>query len=245
MDIYNEYCTKAHQFQTDDAGEAFFKAAEVAEIKLEDFNGAQTCYSTSADCYRKILSQSAYESYRKCVEVYLKQRGIQTAIHRSVECGYIIEKEFGDVVKCTEFYDWADDLRSRSFEEHVCTLTPEYMENFCKQVWDRISKYNVSCGNIFKIYSIIDKAEIILEYDGICRKCVFIWETFSRYIQSLNVYRRRHKSYNNNSQIMEFITHKHLELRLEVKEARTRYEKLAEKTKKDALEEKMGEKAHV
>ncbi|KII71779.1 hypothetical protein RF11_12438 [Thelohanellus kitauei] len=54
------------------AGKAHFKASECVEYKLQNWNGAKTCFKTSADCYRQILSNLAFESYRKRVEVSLK-----------------------------------------------------------------------------------------------------------------------------------------------------------------------------
>ncbi|KII64517.1 hypothetical protein RF11_07209 [Thelohanellus kitauei] len=52
------------------------------------------------------------------------------------ERGYIIEKEFNDVTKAQEFYDWADDLSRKYNYQHVCRITSVYMKIFCDRVSD-------------------------------------------------------------------------------------------------------------
>ncbi|KII65362.1 hypothetical protein RF11_15491 [Thelohanellus kitauei] len=124
-EIYSSQDNQVKGFSYPDAGQAYFKAGDFSENQLQDFIRAKSCYMDSADCYRQVLSCSAYESYRKHVEVCLKK-----AIHRSFECGYIIATEFNDITKANEFYDLAEDIIPQTNFLHVCLLKPFYMKNF-------------------------------------------------------------------------------------------------------------------
>ncbi|KII63307.1 hypothetical protein RF11_04904 [Thelohanellus kitauei] len=124
-DQYDECRRLAWDLQINEAGQAYFKAGKIAENNLKDLDHAKNSYVLSADCYRKILSGSAYESYRKFVKGHTL-----FAINVSVEYGYIFEEEFGNIDKANEFYNWADDLRRKNNIEHICKYTPEHTKRF-------------------------------------------------------------------------------------------------------------------
>ncbi|KII61147.1 hypothetical protein RF11_16430 [Thelohanellus kitauei] len=177
-----------------DAGAAYFKAGKVAENKLKDFTLAHNWYKSSADCYREILSCSAYESYRKYVEVLLKQRLIKEAIVRSLECGYIIEKEFNDALKSKEFYDLANDLRFKYNYKHICTLTPNFWKKFCDRT---LNWRDVEFSEVIKYQRIFNVREEARQFDEetsnifilikeTCSKCVYIWSIHSKTLLKIN-----------------------------------------------------------
>ncbi|KII64208.1 hypothetical protein RF11_13285 [Thelohanellus kitauei] len=140
------------------AGQAYLEAGKLAEIDDPNLNVAKTYYEISADCYRKILSGSAFESYRKWIEVLVKQ--------------------FNDVTKAKDFYDSADTLRR---ENNYTTFT------FCDRVshW-RDAKFSEEIKYI-KLADIREQERRTLEETTVCGKCVCFWSLHSKYIREIGL----------------------------------------------------------
>ncbi|KII70789.1 hypothetical protein RF11_14949 [Thelohanellus kitauei] len=108
-DIYLKHIKTAQKYEEDEAGNAHFVAAKVADVHLKEFNRASADYLTSADCFRKILSGGAYECYH--VDI-------------------IYEKEYDDIIKSNEFYEMADGLMLKHAKKHLCKFTKNSMDAF-------------------------------------------------------------------------------------------------------------------
>ncbi|KII68770.1 hypothetical protein RF11_12045 [Thelohanellus kitauei] len=232
MNTYKNHSNNAHEFKKNDAGEAFFKAGEVAEFKLKDLERAKCSYEQSADCYHQILSSSAYESYRKHVDLTLKQ------------CGYIIETEFGDDVKCNEFYDWADEIRQENKIQHACQFTRKAMKKYVHRV-SRCLKYKFrSLEAKEEIYHIISAENKTLNWANICRKCVSFWSIHSKHIhQNIRLLRYPGNYDQTRKELHLFETNLKIFIN-EVEKAYARSEKLADQSKKKALEDKTSSKSN-
>ncbi|KII62346.1 hypothetical protein RF11_11674 [Thelohanellus kitauei] len=115
-----------NQTGSSDAADEFFEASKIADIDLKKVSKISTDDLVSPECYRVTLSIRAFEGYRNSIEAHLKKKAVQ----KSVQHGYIYEKEYGDIAKSNEFYNLADDLRREHDIDHLCILTDHYMLGF-------------------------------------------------------------------------------------------------------------------
>ncbi|KII64205.1 hypothetical protein RF11_13282 [Thelohanellus kitauei] len=217
----------------------------VAENQLKDLRRARTCYKLSADGYHQILSCSAYKSYRKYVEVLLEQRFFEYAIIQCVEIGYIIEKEFDDVMKSKEFYDLADDIGRINNYKHVCQLTPEYMKIFC----DRISVLNddlrIPDIKYHILFTITNQEIKFLKEINICRKCVCLSTIHSKYIHEIGLQPPLYEKFDKNRDKVDFVKTNHEKYIKEVEMASAEYNKFIDESKKNVTGAKLMTEAYL
>ncbi|KII65124.1 Beta-soluble NSF attachment protein [Thelohanellus kitauei] len=161
----------------DDAGNAYFEAAKIAEKDLGEYDRASNHYLNAGNSYRKTRSGQAYESYNKSIDAYIKSGEIGEAITLSVRCGYIFKKEFGETEKSEEFYAKSVDLRRTHNLDHTCLYTQEHAQNFVDDVSKELNE------NINNIPYVIHLQKKAMEDATICRKCVHFGEFLSDYMQ--------------------------------------------------------------
>ncbi|KII72994.1 hypothetical protein RF11_08169 [Thelohanellus kitauei] len=135
---YWDLLTKAIEYKKDgrweDAAHVYLKAAQLADTEDGDLRRIAIYLVESANCYRNTLSEEAFNIYKMSINAYIEyvlidllKNNIGQAIAQAVECGYIYEREFGDLEKSNDFYDQADDLRVKVGYEHICEFPDEYM----------------------------------------------------------------------------------------------------------------------
>ncbi|KII62521.1 hypothetical protein RF11_05636 [Thelohanellus kitauei] len=123
----------------EDAGNAYYEAAKIAEGYLIDVGTASSNYLSAGNCYRRALSEQAYETYLKCIDAHLKYGAQEEATAIAVRCGYMFDSEYGDIVISNEFYDKADELREKYNLEHNCAFSTNYMHNFLLNISDALN----------------------------------------------------------------------------------------------------------
>ncbi|KII63280.1 hypothetical protein RF11_01887 [Thelohanellus kitauei] len=95
----------------EEAGDAYFEAAELAAAHLSLIKYQLWAYEKSADIYIQIKSIKALFSFRKVIDYYLKKENINKAIERCAEYGHRCKNDLGDAQKSEEFYNQVDELR--------------------------------------------------------------------------------------------------------------------------------------
>ncbi|KII70479.1 hypothetical protein RF11_08331 [Thelohanellus kitauei] len=107
----------------EEAGDAYYEGAELADIHNLDSMRVIAGYDQSAQCFMKIKSNKTFECFRKAIDVFIKHKKIHEAIEFCVDYGYKCQTVMGDASQSEYFYNKSDQLRLEYDISHTCVIT--------------------------------------------------------------------------------------------------------------------------
>ncbi|KII75156.1 hypothetical protein RF11_10450 [Thelohanellus kitauei] len=142
-------------------GDAYYKAAVLADKLKLDYTIIIEIYEESAECYLKIHDNRAFSCYQSAIDGYINK-----TIELCVVYGYKCERESHERKKSLEFYDRADELRHQNHISHSCVITKfearKYEQNLSKAQEDLSKHFNRSTVQVENEYKALkEKADLL------------------------------------------------------------------------------------
>ncbi|KII65186.1 hypothetical protein RF11_13432 [Thelohanellus kitauei] len=177
----SERCNKFEE-----AGDAYFKGAELLNAHPDDQWDIFFDYARSAKCFIKIKSKRANTCFHKAISALVKDRSYNTAIEYSYRYGYQIEKELCDTNLSDKLYKRADTLSRKHHKPHTCVMTTFDLAKYEKDIGkakDDHQKFYIEIIGGKPVESNFPRNLMVLAV-GLCRSCV---ETFEKLEEIIKV----------------------------------------------------------